>query len=165
MATFLDVSGLQYFSSIFVFLFVWIVVYAVVLWTKALGDNKFIYLIVGLLMGIFVLISPIATSVVASTAPFIAVVFLFVVLLNVALKMLGGDLDSFHSVKVIFFVIVLVVIIIGAGVKVKDQIGEQENPQDLSKSINLILHPKFLGTVLIFAIAIFTIGLIASRGS
>tara|TARA_Y100000294_G_C8437310_1_gene289272 strand:- start:235 stop:585 length:351 start_codon:yes stop_codon:yes gene_type:complete len=116
-------------------------------------------------MGIFVLISPIATSVVASTAPFIAVVFLFVVLLNVALKMLGGDLDSFHSVKVIFFVIVLVVIIIGAGVKVKDQIGEQENPQDLSKSINLILHPKFLGTVLIFAIAIFTIGLIASRGS
>ena len=39
MVTFLDVTGLEHFSSIFVFLFVWIVVYAILLWARILGEN------------------------------------------------------------------------------------------------------------------------------
>ena len=105
MATFLDVTGLQYFSSIFVFIFVWLVAYATLLWTRVLGDNKFISALVGLLLGIFVLISPIATSVVADVAPFLAVIFLFIVLINVAIKMLGADIEAFPALKGIFIVL------------------------------------------------------------
>ena len=166
MATFLDVTGLQYFSSIFVFIFVWLVVYATLLWTKILGDNKFIDALVGLLLAIFVLISPVATSIVADVAPFLAVVFLFIVLINVASKMLGADIEAFPALKGVFLVFIILIIIIAAGVKIREKVNvPSETQKDLSKTINLIFHPTFLGTVLIFAIAIFTIALLASRSA
>ena len=164
MATFLDVTGLEHFTSIFVFLFVWLVVYAVLLWTKVLGENKLIYIIVGLLMAIFVIISPLATNVIASVAPFLAVVLLFVVLLNVALKMLGGEPEAFHSIKAVFLIFIILIVLIAAAVKIREQVNiTTESQKDLSKTINLIFHPKFLGTILILAIAVFTVALLASR--
>ena len=164
MATFLDVTGLQHFTSIFVFLFVWLVVYAMLLLTKVLGDNKFIHALVGLLLGIFVLLSPLAISIVADIAPFIAVVFLFVILISVASKMLGGDLEAFSSIKGIFMVFIVLIIIIAAAAKIRERVNVPETTQtDLSKTVNLIFHPTFLGTVLLFAIAVFTIALLASR--
>ena len=164
MATFLDVTGLEHFTNIFVFLFVWLVVYAVLLWTKVLGENKLIYIIVGLLMAIFVIISPLATNVIASVAPFLAVVLLFVVLLNVALKMLGGEPEAFHSIKAVFLIFIILIVLIAAAVKIREQVNiTPESQKDLSKTINLIFHPKFLGTILILAIAVFTVALLASR--
>jgi len=163
MATFLDVTGLEHFSSIFVFLFVWLVVYATLMWSKILGSNKFIAIFVGLLLGIFVLISPLATSVVASTAPFLAVIFVLILLVNIASQMLGGDIESFPALKGIFLVFIIIIIIIGVAAKVRDQAPESQEKKDLSKSINLIFHPKFMGAVLILAIAVFTIALLASK--
>ena len=166
MATFLDVTGLQYFSSIFVFLFVWLVVYAVLLWTKVLGDSKFVHALIGLLLAIFVLISPIATSVVADVSPFIAVVFLFIVLISVATTMLGANIEAFPALKGVLLVFIILIIIVAAGVKVREQVNVPSSTQtDLSKTVNLIFHPTFLGTILVFAIAVFTIVLLASRSA
>ena len=166
MATFLDVTGLQHFSSIFVFLFVWIVVYGVLLWTKILGENKFIYVLIGLLLSIFVLISPLATSIVADIAPFLAVAFLFIVLISVASTMLGANIEAFPALKGVFLVFIVLIIVIAAGVKVRERVNvPSETQTDLSKTINLIFHPTFLGMVLIFSIAVFTIALLASRSA
>ncbi|MBI3035068.1 hypothetical protein HYY71_01990 [Candidatus Woesearchaeota archaeon] len=165
MATFLDVTGLQYFSSVFVFIFVWLVVYAILLWTKVLGENKFVHVLIGLLLAVFVLISPIATNIVADIAPFIAVVLLFIVLISVASTMLGANIDSFPALKGIFLVFIIIIIVIAAGVKIREQLNvPSEAQKDLSRTVNLIFHPTFLGTVLIFAIAVFAIALLASRG-
>lgn len=164
MVTPLDITGLQHFTSIFVFLFVWLAVYAILLLTKVLGENKFIHALIGLLLGIFVLISPLATSVVADTAPFLAVVFLFIILISVASKMLGGDLEAFSSVKGVFMVFIVLIIIIAAAVKIRENVNVPETTQtDLSKTVNLLFHPTFLGTVLLLAIAVFTIALLASK--
>ncbi len=164
MATFLDVTGLQHFSSIFVFLFVWLVVFAILAWVNVLGNNKFVHALVGLLLAIFVLISPLATSIVADIAPFIAVIFLFIVLISIASHMLGAGADAFPALKGVFLVFIILIIIIAAGVKVREHISvPSETQTDLSKTVNLLFHPTFLGTVLIFAIAIFTIALLASR--
>ena len=166
MATFLDVTGLEHFSSIFVFIFVWLVVYATMLWTKLLGDNKFVHALIGLLMAIFVLISPIATSVVAGVAPFLAVALLFIVLINTASKMLGTDIEAFPAFKGVMLLFIVLIIIIAAGVKIREQVDvPSETQKDLSKTINLIFHPTFLGTILVFAIAVFTIALLASRSA
>lgn len=166
MATFLDVTGLQHFSSIFVFLFVWIIVYAVLLWTKILGENKFVHALIGLLLAIFVLISPLATDVVASVAPFLAVVFLFIVLVSVASTMLGANIEAFPALKGVFLVFIVLIIVISVGVKVREQAGiPSETQKDLSKTVNLIFHPTFLGTVLVLAIAVFTIALLAGRSA
>ena len=165
MATFLDVTGLEHFSSIFVFLFVWIIVYGVLLWTKILGENKFVHALIGLLLAIFVLISPIATNVVASVAPFLAVVLLLIVLISVAAKMLGGDIEAFPALRGVFIVFIVLIIVVTAGVKIREQVSVSETQTDLSKTINLIFHPTFLGMVLIFSIAVFTIALLASRSA
>jgi hypothetical protein len=50
-------------------------------------------------------------------------------------------------------------------VQIREQVDVAETQQDLSKTINLIFHPTFLGTVLILTIAIFTIALLASRNA
>lgn len=166
MATFLDVTGLEHFSGIFVFLFVWLIVFAILSWVKVLGDNKFVHALVGLLLAIFVLISPIATSIVADTAPFLAVIFLFIVLISVASHMLGASADAFPALKGVFMVFIILIVIIAVGVKIREQVNvPSETQTDLSKTVNLIFHPTFLGTVLIFAIAIFTIALLASRSA
>ena len=166
MATFLDVTGLEHFSSIFVFLFVWLSAYAVLLMTKALGDNKFIHALLSMLLAIFVLISPIATSVVASVAPFIAVIFLFAVLLSVATKMLGGDVESFPALRGLFLALIVIVIVIAAGIQIREKVNAPtETQKDLSSTVNLIFHPTFLGTVLVLAIAIFTVALLAGKSA
>ena len=166
MATFLDVTGLQQFSSIFVFIFVLVVTYAILLWTKVLGENKFIYAIVGLLLALFVLISKVATSIVADIAPFIAVVFLFIVLISAASKMLGSDIEAFPALKGIALVAIVFIIVISAGLKIRENVKVQsESPNDFSKTVNLIFHPAFLGMVLIFAIAVFTIAMLTSRSA
>ena len=166
MATFLDVTGLQHFSSIFVFLFVWIAVYAVLIWSKILGDNKFVHALIGLLLAIFVLISPIATSIVADVAPFIAVVFLFIILISVASTMLGANIESFPALKGVFLVFIIIIIVIAAVVNVREKTNvPSETQTDLSKTVNLIFHPTFLGTILVLAIAVFTIALLASRSA
>ena len=166
MATFLDVTGLQHFTSIFVFLFVWLVVFAILVLTKVLGDNKLLTSLIGLLLAIFVLLSPITTSIIADVSPFIAVVFLFIVLVSVAAKMLGGDIEAFPAMRGIFVVVIILIIVISAGIKLREQVNvPSETQTDLSKTVNLIFHPTFLGTVLILAIAIFTIALLASRSA
>jgi len=166
MATFLDVTGLEHFSSIFVFLFVWLVVFAILSWVKVLGDNKFIHALVGLLLAIFVLISPTATGIVADVTPFIAVVFLFIVLISIASHMLGANLEAFPALKGVFIVFIILIIIIAAGVKIRERVSiPSETQADLSKTVNLIFHPTFLGIVLILSIAIFTIALLASRSA
>ena len=165
MATFLDVTGLQHFSSIFVFLFVWIVVYATLLWTKILGQNNFVNILVGLLLGLFVIISPLATGIIADIAPFLAVVFVFILLISIASKMLGGDAAGFPALKGVLLVFIVLIVVIGAAVKIKSSVDvQQESSKDFSKTINVIFHPKFLGVVFIFAVAIFTIALLASKG-
>ena len=164
MATFLDVTGLQHFTSIFVFLFVVVVVYATLLWTKLLGDNKVVIALAGLLLGIFVLISPLATGVVASTAPFLAVIFVLILLISIAAKMLGGDFEGSHGLKAVLLVFIVIIVIAGVAIKIKEQVNVDQTETDFSKTSNLIFHPKFLGVVLILSIAVFTIALLASKG-
>lgn len=165
MATFLDVTGLAYFTNIFVFLFVWIIVYAVLLWTKLAGDNKFISAAIGLLVGLFVLVSQGSTQLIASVAPFLGAVFVITFMLNIASRMFEVDVGAFPAVKGLFIIFIVFIIIIGAAVTLKDKESpanakEKSNP---ARAVSIIFNPTFLATILIFSIAIFTIALLAVR--
>ena len=135
------------------------------LYTKVLGSNQFVHAFVGLLLALFVLISPFATNVVADIAPFLAVIFVFVILISVASKMLGGDMDAFPALRGIMLIFIVLIVIIGVGMKIRSQVdAAQQDTKDLSKTSNLIFHPTFLGMILIFAVAVFTIALLARGG-
>src|SRR3989339_1305105 len=102
MATFLDIAGLQQFSSFFVFIFVWLAVYAILTYSKILGDHKGIHILIGLVIALFVLFSPIATGTIEYIAPWFAVVFIFVIFVTMALKLFGASgVESLGSLRLI----------------------------------------------------------------
>ena len=75
-------------------------------------------------------------------------------------------MDAFPALKGVFLVFIILIIVISVGVKVREQADiPSETQKDLSKTVNLIFHPTFLGTVLVLAIAVFTIALLASRSA
>lgn len=162
MATFLDVTALEGFSVIFVFLLVALGSYAVLLYLKPFGQNQFIYLLFGLITAFFVIISPTATLVIKSVAPFMAVILTLVALVSVASGMFGKvEVDS--SVKMGIFAVLIVALIVGSLSIVRENIDVPERGEDFGKISTIIFHPNFLGIMFIFAIAIFTVALLAAR--
>ncbi len=164
MATFLDVTALANFSVIFVFLFVWLVVYAILLYTKVLGQNQFINILIGLVIAFFVIISEIATLIVKQIAPVFAIVLVFIVIVSIASGMFGNvQVESLSSMKWIVLVILIIALVVGTASVVRENIEVPERGEDFGKISTVIFHPNFLGMILILLIAVFTIGLLASK--
>ena len=163
MATFLDVTILENFSVIFVFLFVFLVIYAILLYTNALGQNQFINIMIGLVVAFFVILSPLATLVIKQIAPVFAVLLVFVAIFSIASSMFGMSLETLPALKWIVVVVVVVAFIVGTLSIVRENIDVPERGEDFSKVSTVIFHPNFLGIVLMFLISIFTVGLLAVR--
>jgi len=164
MATFLDVTALENFSIIFVFLLAWIGGYAMLLYTKIMGQNQFINIILSLLFGIFVIISPLATLIFKTLAPVAAVVMLLVVIVYSASSMFGKvEMESLHGLKWTVFIILIIGVIVGTAAIVRENIDVPERGEDFSKISTVVFHPNFLGLVLILLIAVFTVGLLAAK--
>ena len=164
MATFLDVTALQSFSVIFVFIFVWLVVYAILIYTKALGTNQLINILIGLLTAFFVIISPLATLVVRQVAPIFAVVLVLIAIISIASGMFGDvQVESLNSLKWVVLVILIIALVVGTLSIIRENIDVPERGEDFGKISTVIFHPNFLGMILIFVIAIFTVGLLASK--
>ena len=167
MATFLDVTGLQYFSNLFAFLFVWLIVYALLAYTRALGNNQLIHTLIGLIIGLFALFSPTVTGVIINIAPWFALIFVFAMFINVAGNMFGAtNIGGSPAFKGIVLSLVLVILVVGVLIYVREQISvpdEIDEDSDFSKITNVLFHPKFIGMVFILIVAVFTVGLLASR--
>ena len=166
MATFLDVTTLQNFSVVFVFLFVIFVVYAILAYTKVLGGNQWINAFVGLVIAFFVIMSNLATMIVKEMAPIFAVVLVFVAIITIAGRMFGAQSGGFGDIpalKYIFLVVLVIGLIVGSLAIVRSNIDVPERGEDFSKTSTIIFHPNFLGIILIFLIAVFTVGLLASK--
>ena len=164
MATFLDVTVLENFSVIFVFLLAWIGGYAMLLYTKILGQNQFVNIILSLIFAVFVIISPLATLIFKFIAPVAAVVMLLVTVVYAASSMFGGpQLESVQGLKWIVLVILIVALVVGTLSIVRENIEVPERGEDFGKISTVIFHPNFLGMVLILLIAVFTVGLLAVK--
>jgi len=164
MATFLDVSTLENFSVIFVFLLVAIGGYGIMMYLRPFGQNQFVYITLSVITAFFVIISPLATLIIKSIAPVLAVVLIFVSLVSVASGMFGDvQLESLASMKWAVFVILIVALIVGALSIVRENIDVPERGEDFGKVSTVIFHPNFLGLILILTIAVFTVGLLASK--
>ena len=168
MATFLDVSGLEYFSSFFVFIFVWLGVYAILAYSKIIR-SKSISVLIGLLIAVFVLFSPIATGVIQYIAPWFAVILIFVMLVGLVIKSFGGtDLEAYSSLRGVLLVIVIIFLVVGALSYIRGQTvlpGDNETSEewDYQNTGTLLFHPKVLGILFILIIAVFTIALLTGR--
>ena len=164
MATFLDVTVLENFSVVFVFLLVWISGYAILLYTRILGQNQFVSIIISLVIAFFTILSPLATLVIKSILPFIAVGMVLIIIISATSGMFGKvDVDSLPGLKGIVIVILVVALVVGSLAIVRQNIEVPERGEDFGKISTVIFHPNFLGMILILLIAVFTIGLLASK--
>lgn len=172
MATFLDISALENFSQIFVFLFVWLGVFAVLTYTKIFGDNKFIYILIGMILGIITLFSELTTKIILDIVPWIVLLFMFLVFVSVATQAFGASFEAsaYAGLKWILLVFVALAVIIATMSEVRSNItvpGDNETStdfnRDFSQTATVFFHPNFLGIVLLMAIAVFTIALLSSR--
>jgi hypothetical protein len=167
MATFLDIAALEQFSSFFVFIFIWLTVYAVLTYTRILGDHKGIQIVIGLVIALLALFSPVATGAIEYIAPWFAVVFIFVIFTTIALKLFGASgMEALGSMRVITVIVLILIMVVGALSYVRENVtvpGDNETSIDYSKTTTILFHPKILGIIFIMLISVFTIALMAGK--
>jgi len=173
MATFLDVTGLAQFSTLFVFVLVLLIVYVVIAVSRVFGQtSNAIAWLVAFIVAVLVIISPIATGAIAYISPWFGLIFVFVMFAAIAVKILGGtdsNIESMPALRSVLVVAILIVLIFGVLSYVRERTvlpGDNETSSDIgeyTKSVNIIFHPKILGGIAVLLIAIFTIALLAGK--
>lgn len=116
MATFLDVGILQHFSTIFVILLIFVVMFGLLQMVKAFGDNKGLHAIIALVVALIFIVSKIATNMIQTMVPWFIVLVVFIFFVMFLLRMWGlGDSDLkelISSPDVYPWLIILIVIVL-----------------------------------------------------
>ena len=165
MVTFLDVASIEGLAIVFVFLFVFLFVYAILLYTKALGQNQLINSVIAVVAAFFVVLPDLATLVVKQIAPIFAVALVFIAVLTIASRSIGVSegAEALPALKWVVLVVLVIALIVGTLSIVRENIDVPERGEDFSKSSTVLFHPNFLGIVLITLVAVFTVGLLATK--
>ncbi len=164
MATFLDITGLQHFSSLFVFVFSWALLYSLFIMSKVFAGNKVTPAIVSFVLSVFIILNPFVLETVQGVAPWIGLTLVLLMVLLPSLKAVAPSLEENTAVvRVIVVFILLFAIIISIVVRLRAEIPDlDEESEDLSKARNVILHPKMLGAIVLLVVAILTVSLMTT---
>lgn len=171
MATPMDIGLLKEFGVIFPFLLIFIVVYAVLIKTEFFKENKSLASLLAVVCGIMTLFSTIVRETIIVMAPWMVLLFIFIVFLLIAFMIFGTtESDVMSLIKsekfgVGLWVLALALIIaIGSLVSVISEHGgvggddDTEVPEDQEGDFwKTLANTKVLGLVLILFIASFTI--------
>lgn len=149
MATFLDISGLSFFSSVFTFLLIFIGVYAILSWGKILGSNNGVHAIMAVAIAILFMFSKDAIEVINFIVPWFAMLFIGILLMLIAYSLFNPGANVFdllvagdkHRVIVYWIVILgIIIILIGLGntygQKIGPYLGEDGNTYNDTNAIS-----------------------------
>jgi len=181
MATFIDISILQNFSSIFTFILVFVIIYAMMETVKALGeDRKSLHAIIAVIIAFLVSMSSGVVSVIQSFTPWFTMLILIIFFILFAVRMFGVSNESITGAfaknsSILTWIIILTVVILlfslgsGFGQKTLEQgqtggstvsvaTGNTTTPTNtgsFSQNLyNTLYHPKVLGLILIMIIVL-----------
>ncbi|MBT4651031.1 hypothetical protein HOC13_00750 [Candidatus Woesearchaeota archaeon] len=189
MATFLDLGLLQYFNVIFPVILIWALLFAILQKTKILGENMSLNAVVSMAGALMALLSPTIIQLINFVVPWFVVAFIFLILLLLLYRVLGASEKDVTSMimgdKTIKWGILAVAVLIlaaGFGQVLGQSIGpylggepvdgevivtEGGTPSvatsDFQQNIMaIIFHPKVVGLVVLFGVAIFAVILLSS---
>lgn len=191
MATFLDISILGHFTSVFTFLLVFVILFGMLEVFKLFGDgHRGLHAMIALAIGFIVIFSSGVVTVIQTFTPWFVIVILLIFFILFAVRMFGVSAaevtQGFHNNSVILtFILIFAAIIIlfslgaGFGQNSLDQ-GAQPgtavnttnvtvNPGSTSTNnfsqnlYNTIYNPKVLGLILIMLIAVIAMLFLTSR--
>lgn len=147
MATFLDISGLSFFSSIFTFILVFVTVYALLTWGKILGSNSGLHSLIAISIAVLFMFSKDAISLVNFMIPWFTIMFIIIILMIMAYSLFhsGGGVNvysllvsgGYHKI-VVYWVIILsvVIILLGLGNTYGQKVGPYLNSDASSVGAN-----------------------------
>ncbi len=178
MATPLDFGLLANFASLFPFLLVTVMVYAIMTKLEPFGESRGVYAFLAFVLGVLTLFSPIAIKSINRMAPWFVLLFIFSLFLLMAFKMFGVTdknitdiITSSEHGDTFFYWVIALVLIIGVGSltsvvseeKGFTKIGANETGAKVEPGteqvgfVQTIVHPKVLGMILLLLIAAFTV--------
>lgn len=173
MVTFLETGLLNYFAIIFPALLVFAIVFALLDKTKILGENRGINAIIAIVLAFIVMLSANVAEVINLMAPWFVILFVFILLLLMVYKMMGASDQNLTNVitsyKGLQWTIAILGIIIAIaaianvyGPKLTHLTDEgNETSEGFTSEVGeTFFHPKVLGMLLIFLIAVFAIALL-----
>ena len=189
----LNIQLLEYFSPVFSFILVLVLVYAAMQYTKLLGANKIVHAIIALVIAFIVVLSPSITALVMFAAPWFTVLFIFIIFGLIGFKLFGvsdasiANVMRHHTGLQWTMIIIVLIIVIGAlsvsfgqkQLETDPTIGSDQAFQaDYVRSTQggstatgdyqtnfqrTLYHPKTLGVLFILIIASLTVRLMSGR--
>ena len=183
MASLLDIGLLQHFQVVFPFLFITVMVFALLVAAKAFGDNRFLHVLIALILGFMTLLSPVVKTTINIMAPWFVLLIIFVVLVIFSVQILGASQESIwkgilqpQNQHIIIWVVALG-LIIGFG-SLSTAISEESGFKSLSEDgevieatgekagfYQVLFHPKVLGLILIMLISMITVNRLSAIAS
>ena len=114
-----DLSGLSYFMPIFGFLFVFVIVYALLLKTKILGDNMWINLIISFIIAIIFSVVSSTQEYVQTITPWFAVLVIALFFILVIIGLSPHKLGEIMKPGFVWvFIILLILVFLVSAIKV-----------------------------------------------
>lgn len=177
MATVLDLGLLQYFTPVFVFFFVFVILWALLEKTRFFGENKFANLAIAMCLSFLFIFIPELTTFVSILTPWFIVLMIFLIFLVLIFLFMGVDptkvANLFGSNETVIWTILILSIMI-FGYAMTQVYGEQirgitvgseatDDQGSLAQSVGSILFtPKVLGMLLLLVIAAFAVRFISA---
>jgi hypothetical protein len=189
MATFVDISIIKNFTTVFTFLLVFVILFGMLEVFKVFGEGrKGIHAIVAMIIAFLVSISTGVMTVIQTFTPWFVIVIIVVFFILFAVRMFGVKEESitkaFHEGPILTWILIFTVLILlfslgaGFGQQSLEQgqkggtttsvaTGNQTAPTDTGSFqqnlYNTIYHPKILGFLLIMLIVIVAMLLLTDK--
>ncbi len=184
MATPLDIAALQQFEGVFPFLFVLVVVYAILSSTEYFKDKKVLSVLISVLAAFLTLFSPLVMKTVALSMPWFVLFLLVIIFFILAFMATGVKTERIvefiqnGEFAVGLWMLGILLAIFGGSlfyvwqqetggpISLLNQTGEPGSIEFQEDSWNIwqtIFHPNFLGVALVLLLAAFTVKYMTSR--
>jgi len=179
MATLLDIGLLKHFENLFPFLFVLVVVYAILTKVPSFKEKPAFAAILAFSLAIMTLLSGIASKTMNLMAPWFVILLVFIVIVMVAYQAFGIEektilkfLTEGEYRHTIHWMVLALLLMIFLG-SLSKAISEEKGFAGLTKEGQVstageeggffatIVHPKILGLALLMLVAMFTISKLA----
>jgi len=177
MATILDASLFGFFNSLFVFLFVWVVIYAILSSIKLLSENNSINAFVALVIAVLFSSSSTTVRIFELATPWYILIFIVLLFITILNKFMGAgegfSLMKTPAIAIVVMVIILAIFVLSAGEVKRQQTTELVEAGVLEEgeapALNFaarvgetLRHPSVLGLIAVLLIAVFAIMLLAA---
>jgi len=170
MATILqDLGFLEFFLPVFTFLFIFVLLYAVLDKFKLMGENRWLKLIAAFSVALLFLFSQDTIRFVEFITPWfvvLVVLALFILSLFMFMGMKEGDLEKTVKDPVVYWtvlVIIIILLIIAIAEVFTFVAPETGTGKPPTEGLRAVTHPRTLGALFLLVIAAFAVKFISSH--